>query len=84
MREVVSRIAILSMVFLVATSGCEIGGNMGETEELESVEVREYEGEKLSSVDSFEENSIKGPRHIDIENYQLTVGGLVEKVMNYT
>jgi len=57
---------------------------MGETEELEPTEIREYEGEKLSSVNSFRENSIKGPQNIDIESYQLKVNGLVENPKTYT
>ena len=46
---------------------------------LDDVEIREYEGKKLSSVHDFRENSIKGPQYIDINNYKLEVGGLVEK-----
>jgi len=54
------------------------------TGELEPVEIREYEGKKLSSVDDFRENSIKGPQYIDIENYQLEISGLVENPTSYT
>jgi DMSO/TMAO reductase YedYZ molybdopterin-dependent catalytic subunit len=52
--------------------------------ELEGVEVGEYEGEKLSSVDDFRENSIKGPQYIDTSTYKLKVSGLVEDPGNYT
>ena len=31
---------------------------------LPGVEVREYQGEDLSSINDFRENSIKGPQHI--------------------
>ena len=44
---------------------------------LESVEITEYEGQDLSSIHNFRENSISGPQHISIENYSLTVNGLV-------
>lgn len=44
---------------------------------LKSVEVKEYRGENLSSISDFVENSIKGPQKIDIQNYKLTVDGLV-------
>jgi DMSO/TMAO reductase YedYZ molybdopterin-dependent catalytic subunit len=47
------------------------------TKTLDPVEVREYKGEKLGSSDDFRENSIKGPQHIDIAKYQLTINGLV-------
>jgi len=51
---------------------------------LESVEVREYEGEKLSAINLFRENSIKGPQHIDKENYILKISGLVGNPQNYS
>jgi len=57
---------------------------MDETEELEPAEIREYEGEKLSSINAFRENSIKGPQHIDIESYRLKIRGLVENPAHYT
>ena len=56
----------------------------GDTIELEGVEVAEYEGEDLSSINDFRENSIRGPQYIDIDNYRLNVGGLVEEEKNYT
>jgi len=51
---------------------------------LDAVEVKEYQGEKLSSVNDFRENSIKGPQNINITNYRLEVTGLVQKPRNYT
>lgn len=51
---------------------------------LSSVEVREYEGEDLSSIDYFMENSIRGPQYIDIDKYQLQVTGLAENPATYT
>lgn len=40
-------------------------------------EVRDYNGEKLSSVNDFVENSIKGPQYINISGYKLKITGLV-------
>ena len=51
---------------------------------LDSVEIREYQGEQLSSVNDFRENSIKGPQYVDINSYQLEVTGLVVNPKNYT
>jgi len=51
--------------------------------ELPSVEVRQYEGKDLSSVDDFRENSIKGPQYIDINTYKLEVNGLVDNPKNF-
>lgn len=52
--------------------------------ELDNVEINEYEGQKLSSVDDFRENSIKGPQSVDIGSYQLRVSGLVDEPQSYT
>ncbi|MFC1846127.1 molybdopterin-dependent oxidoreductase [Chloroflexota bacterium] len=54
-----------------------------EAKELESVQIREYEGEKLSSVYDFRENSIKGPQHVNMESYKLNVTGLVSDTQSY-
>ncbi len=52
--------------------------------QLNEVEVRDYQGEKLSSIDDFRENSIKGPQHINITTYHLKITGLVTEQKNYT
>ncbi|MBN2112339.1 molybdopterin-dependent oxidoreductase [Candidatus Woesearchaeota archaeon] len=67
---------ILILIFVLALSGCV---QQSETlKQLSSVEVREYEGEKLDSVSSFRDNSIKGVQFVDIKNYTLDITGLVE------
>jgi DMSO/TMAO reductase YedYZ molybdopterin-dependent catalytic subunit len=48
------------------------------------VEITEYEGEDLSSIADFRENSIKGPQQVDRESYVLHITGLVEHPRNYT
>lgn len=50
---------------------------------LQKVEVREYQGENLSSIGDFRENSIKGPQHIDIKDYKLEITGLVNNPMSF-
>ena len=50
---------------------------------LSSVEIREYEGQKLSSIDDFRENSIRGPQFIDNESYRLAVTGLVNNEIEF-
>ena len=52
-------------------------------EELTAVEIQEYEGQPLSSINDFRENSIKGPQNVDIAGYQLEITGLVEKPASY-
>jgi len=51
---------------------------------LEPVEIREYQGQKLSSTTDFRENSIKGPQFLDNESYRLAVTGLVANEISYT
>lgn len=50
----------------------------------EVIEINNYEGENLSSVNDFRENSIKGPQYIDIEDYKLELSGLVEENKSFT
>ena len=52
--------------------------------ELEAVEVKEYQGEKLGSIADFHENSVKGPQFVDISTYQLKITGLVDNPVTYT
>jgi DMSO/TMAO reductase YedYZ molybdopterin-dependent catalytic subunit len=47
-------------------------------------EIREYEGENLSSISAFRENSIKGPQHVPNATYRLTITGLVNSTVSYT
>ncbi len=84
------RVVIFAVAFLAAISigaagltACA-GGEMEKPGELGPVEITEYEGEKLSSVNDFRENSIAGPQYVDLESYQLQVGGLVGEPKNYT
>ena len=48
------------------------------------VEVTEYQGERLSSISEFRENSIKGPQTINVTDYRLSITGLVENQTEYT
>jgi DMSO/TMAO reductase YedYZ molybdopterin-dependent catalytic subunit len=48
------------------------------------VEVREYEGESLGSIQDFRENSILGPQYINIDNYTLEISGLVDEERSMT
>ncbi len=48
------------------------------------MEIREYDGKKLSSIRDFRENSIKGPVKVDIDAYRLIITGLVQNQRNIT
>jgi len=73
----------LVLTMLVVT-GCQLNNNMEEGNDLETVEIREYEGINLSSIDAFRENSIKGPQNVDIESYNLSITGLCQEPKSYT
>ncbi|MEE8566017.1 MAG: molybdopterin-dependent oxidoreductase [Candidatus Thermoplasmatota archaeon] len=74
-------IILITIFFLITINfiGC-IDNNII----LDSVEIRDYKGEKLSSINDFRENSIKGPQYIDRENYTLKITGLIENQKNYS
>jgi len=74
-------LAVFAGVFF--TSPCGSQSNSSPTS-LPSVEVREYEGKNLSSVDDFRENSIKGPQRVNEFSYRLLVRGLVKDPLSLT
>ena len=77
--------AVLLVLALVSSSliGIRLLMNGDTNETLDPVEIREYQGQKLSSMSDFRENSIRGPQYIDGENYRLVVTGLVNRNMSY-
>ena len=50
---------------------------------LESVQIKEYSGERLSSVSDFHDNSIKGAQYVDPVTYRLKVTGLADQPLSY-
>jgi DMSO/TMAO reductase YedYZ molybdopterin-dependent catalytic subunit len=70
---------ILGGAFLTACAGAG-----SDPTELEAVEIREYQGEQLSSINDFRENSIAGPQEISLEEYRLRITGLVENPLSLT
>jgi DMSO/TMAO reductase YedYZ molybdopterin-dependent catalytic subunit len=75
-------VATIAVIVLVASAVYVYQTNT--VSRLTAVEVREYEGQNLSSINDFRENSIKGPQHLDVESYRLTVTGLVNTPLNLT
>jgi DMSO/TMAO reductase YedYZ molybdopterin-dependent catalytic subunit len=47
-------------------------------------QIREYQGENLSSIADDRPEAIKGTQHINITTYRLTITGLVNKTLEYT
>jgi DMSO/TMAO reductase YedYZ molybdopterin-dependent catalytic subunit len=84
------KLILTTFLILLAFTTISVGAMIwwattaNEPVDLGYVEIREYEGIDLSSINAFRENSIRGPQHIDKEEYRLTVTGLVNKELNYT
>jgi DMSO/TMAO reductase YedYZ molybdopterin-dependent catalytic subunit len=70
------------IVFVCLAGGC--ASTSPDIATLESVEVRQYQGEKLSSVADFRENSIQGPQNVPLDSYSLKVSGLVDTPLSLT
>lgn len=68
-------------IFLITICSCS---QNNQPIKLDSIEVKEYKGKKLSSINDFRENSIKGPQYIKEENYKLNITGLVNKPQAYS
>ena len=81
--SIIALFAIVAVLAPGATS-CIASGGSGDLAELEDVQIKEYEGQDLSSINDFRENSIKGPQYIDIENYSLEISGLAADPAEYT
>lgn len=84
-------ILLIIIVFVAGFTAVELVGSKSRRrklsegiKKLKSVEVRDYQGKKLSSIDDFRENSIKGPQYVDEKDYRLRVTGLVKKAQTYT
>ena len=83
-RKIILFSGLIAVIAAFVTLMVVFGPFGGDVEGLEGVEIREYEGENLSSVNDFRENSIRGPQAVDIETYQLTLDGLVSTPQNLT
>lgn len=62
----------------------QLTGCSPQPQSLGSAEISSYEGQKLTSAFTLPENSIKGPPKIEMENYRLTVAGLVKTPLSYS
>lgn len=86
-----ARPAMIALIILLVTAIAatlyllDIRGFLGTEENitpLTSVEVREYQGERLSSIADFRENSIRGPQYLKRDTYRLNVTGLVNNPLD--
>lgn len=80
MKKKLLALFFVCIFFLTAGAGCSFGQPI----KLSGVEIQDYSGEKLGSVNDFRENSIKGVQHVDITKYHLDISGLVSEPKSYT
>lgn len=79
------QIVVLLLIGAIAVLyALDLAGDGQEATDLEPAEVREYRGERLSSIADFRENSIRGPQYVNASTYTLTVDGLVENRKEYS
>jgi DMSO/TMAO reductase YedYZ molybdopterin-dependent catalytic subunit len=77
-------ILIVAVFLLLGGQGSRSIVSPGGTDALSAVEVRAYQGNDLSSINDFRENSIRGPQYVNTSDYRLTVTGLTNKTDVYT
>jgi len=77
-------IVILLIGAIAVLYALDLAGDGHGATELAPAEVREYQGERLSSITDFRENSIRGLQHVNASTYTLTVDGLVENRGEYS
>jgi DMSO/TMAO reductase YedYZ molybdopterin-dependent catalytic subunit len=78
-------IVILLIGAIIILYAIDLSESGSEATELAPAEVREYQGEQLSSIADFRENSIRGPQYVNASTYTLTIDGMVKnsKVYSY-
>jgi DMSO/TMAO reductase YedYZ molybdopterin-dependent catalytic subunit len=81
-------VAALLIIFVIALSAFPVFGipafHDRNITALTAVEIRDYQGERLSSIADFRENSIAGPQYINPESSCLNISGLVEHPLSLT
>ncbi len=82
MRKIGFRAVFFVLVLAAVGARADTSGRKEEGKS-ELPEIREYHGMKLSSINEFRENSIKGPQYIDRDDYRLTISGLVDSTRTY-
>ena len=77
-----ARPSLLLMAWLVAA--CSATGPGSSLAALQSIEIRQYNGDPLSSIGDFRDNSIKGVQHVSLDGYRLKISGLVDTPLELT
>lgn len=84
-KSITAYVAVLLIVVVVIIGIIAwVVSNQSGLNDVDYVEVREYQGQDLSSINAFRENSIKGPQYVDNQTYELALTGLVDNPKNFT
>jgi DMSO/TMAO reductase YedYZ molybdopterin-dependent catalytic subunit len=75
--RIIAGILVLIVIFIV------VSNFIRRLKFLKPSEVTDYQGEKLSTINDFRENSIHGPQKIDTTTYKLKITGLVSNPMSF-
>ena len=74
-------VAVLLIIVLIAVA---LFWQSGTPRMFYPEEIRDYEGENLSFISDFRENSIRGPQHVNETTYRLLITGLINDPGEYT
>ncbi len=77
-------IIILVVLILVVIIFAVIEYQQNQPVKLQGVQVNNYQGQKLTSINSMPKTSIKGTQYVNMSNYTLEVTGLVQNPRNFT
>jgi DMSO/TMAO reductase YedYZ molybdopterin-dependent catalytic subunit len=77
-------VSLIVMLFALLVLAIYYSQNSTQPKNLYPGEVRDYQGENLSSIADFRENAIKGTQHINASTYKLEIKGLVNRTIEYT
>ncbi len=77
-------IVILLIGAIAVLYALDLTENRQEATDLAPAEVRDYRGERLSSIADLRENSIHGPQYVNASTYTLIIDGLVENRGEYS
>ncbi len=75
---------LIAMLFALLFLAIYYAQNPPQPKNLYPGEVRDYQGQNLSSIADVRENAIKGTQNINISTYQLEITGLVNHTLDYS
>ncbi len=75
--------------FAILLSGCssradDAGKSLQKAKDLGKVEIKKFQGQRLTDFNKLRDNSIQGPQTADTMTYRLTIDGLVKQTKKLT